>query len=65
MIVFEQGALDSLYLAKQELELAIGMYQTDCRDTELFLDKGPLYVIMERLREVQKEILAFQDIATK
>ena len=62
---FEQGGLDSLYLAKAALERAIQAYENAPRGVQLSLDSGPLFATNDHLTTVSQEINEFKLIANK
>lgn len=62
MIVFEQGALNTLYAAKRALERAIANYELCRNHPALTLDDGPLFATLDNITTVMSEIDDFCEI---
>lgn len=63
MIRFEQGALDSLYMAKQAIERAITDYEACKNLPALTVEHGQLFAAIDNADTAQLELKAFRDIA--
>lgn len=63
MIPFEQGALDTLYLAKRAIERAIAYYEACKNHPALTTDDGPLFAAIDNVKTARIELKAFRDIA--
>lgn len=62
MIVYQQGAMDSLYAAKRAVERAIEYYE-QCPGKRLDTQEGPLFAMRDHCKTARDELTAALQIS--
>jgi len=63
MIEWQQGALDTLYMAKESVDKAIKMYEEGKDKDVLSIKSGPLYAALNCATNAKNELKDFLTIA--